>query len=86
MSETGGGQVALQVDGAGDSEVTYDFNWSGAPASLTVNPDFLIQSLAIMRGDDVVLEIGSEMTPTILRESNDADPLESFCVYAVVRQ
>ena len=73
-----------QVDGAGESEVEFEFEFEGDPRGLTINPDFMLQSLAAMRGEDVDLEIGNEMTPTILRERGDE--MKNFCVYAVVRQ
>ena len=74
-----------QVDGAGESEVEYEFAWGEDPRRLTINPDFMLQSLAVMKGEDIDLEIGNEMTPTILRERENKD-IDSFCVYAVVRQ
>jgi len=73
-----------RVDGAGESKIEHEFVWDDEAHSLTINPDFMIQSLVVMRGEDVDLEVGGEMTPTILREHSD--DMKNFCVYAVVRQ
>ena len=74
------------AEGAGESEIEYEFPWTDSRLELTVNPDFMLQTLTAVRGDDVDLEIGSVMTPTILRERNTEEDLASFCVFAVVRQ
>lgn len=75
------------AEGAGEAEVVYEFNRAGLDdEKLTINPDFMLDTLKIIRGEDVRFETGNEMTPTILREVDDADGLKSFCVYAVVRQ
>jgi DNA polymerase-3 subunit beta len=75
------------AEGAGESEIEYDYEWGQDDSlQITINPDFMLQTLSTIRGDDVDLEIGNEMTPTILREYDTEDGLQSFCVYAVVRQ
>lgn len=75
------------ADGAGDAEVEYPYVWDGDEGyGITINPDFMIDTLACIRGEDVSFEVGNEMTPTILREQDGDDGLKSFCVYAVVRQ
>jgi len=74
------------AEGAGESEIEYDFEWKDDPLQLTINPDFMLQTLASIRGDDVDLEVGSVMTPTILREQELSEGIKSFCVFAVVRQ
>jgi len=74
------------AEGAGESHVDYDFVWNHEPLTLTINPDFMLKTLTSISGDSALLEIGNEMTPTIIREQNDEDSIESFCVYAVVRQ
>jgi len=74
------------AEGAGESEIEYEFAWDEEPLKLTINPDFMLQTLSAIRGDDVDLEIGTVMTPTILREHDTGVGLKSFCVFAVVRQ
>lgn len=75
-----------QAEGAGDSEIEYAYKYDGEPLMLTVNPEFMLETLTSVRGDEVNLEIGNEMTPTILREQENDVPIRSYCVYAVVRQ
>lgn len=74
------------AEGAGESEIEYEYAWDDDPLRLTVNPDFMLETLTHVRGDDIGLEIGNEMTPTILRECVNDEKIKSFCVYAVVRQ
>lgn len=74
------------AEGAGESEIEYEFPWDEEPLELTINPDFMLETLTNVRGEDVTFEIGTVMTPTILRERDSGEGLKSFCVYAVVRQ
>jgi len=74
------------AEGAGETEVEYEHAWDDDDHKLTVNPDFMLQTLGRTRGNDVRLEVGTEMTPTILREQDDKSEIKSFCVFAVVRQ
>jgi len=75
-----------RVDGQGESVIEHEAEWTHEPIKITINPDFMLETLTSVRGDQVVLEVGDEMTPTILREYESPEDLESFCVYAVVRQ
>jgi len=89
--------VALQIfkdrmvfssfaEGAGEAEVEYEHVWDAEDHKLTINPDFMLQTLGVTRGADISFEVGTEMTPTILREQDDKSEINSFCVFAVVRQ
>jgi DNA polymerase-3 subunit beta len=74
------------AEGAGDTEVTYDYPWEDEEYEITISPDFMLETLTAFRGEHVLFEIGDAMTPTILREMNESGAPESYCVYAVVRQ
>lgn len=76
------------AEGAGDTEVNYEFQLeeNEEERSITINPDFMLQTLNSFNSQYVSFEIGDAMTPTIIREEHETDAPASFCVYAVVRQ
>jgi DNA polymerase III subunit beta len=74
------------AEGAGDTEVEYEHPWDDEEYEITISPDFMLDTLTAFRGEYVLFEVGDVMSPTILRELNEADNPASFCVYAVVRQ
>lgn len=75
------------AEGAGDTEVEYQYEWGDEEEyEITISPDYMLETLTSFTGEYVIFEVGDPMTPTILREMNDADAPESFCVYAVVRR
>lgn len=74
------------AEGAGEAEVEHEFEWNRDDHEIVVNPDFMVETLATIRGDNVAFEVGNIMTPTVLREMSEESGLESFCVFAVVRQ
>lgn len=62
-------QDTLVVRAEGN-ESSVDVSWDGPELSITVNPEFLVQTLDLMVGPDVVVEASGPLQPITLRSAD----------------